>query len=57
VGATIPNMPEGTSNTVLGYEAEVPTKGGQVLMGDASVRKMTAQEFQAAPKPKTTTTP
>jgi len=52
-GATIQNMTGGSSNTVLAYEAEVPTKGGQVLMGDASVRKMTVQEFQAAPKPKT----
>jgi len=52
-GASLKNMTAGTSNTVLGYEADVPTKGGQVLMGDASVRTMTAQEYQAAPKPKT----
>jgi hypothetical protein len=53
-GATIQSMSAGagTSNTVLGYEADVPTKGGNVLFGDASVRTMTAQEFQAAPKGK-----
>ena len=41
---------QGTSNTVLGYEKDVPAKGGMVIMGDGSVREMTAQEFQAAPK-------
>src|SRR5262249_15435343 len=51
-GATLQSMTAGTSNTVLGYEADVPTKGGQVLMGDGSVRTMTVQEFQAAPKAK-----
>jgi predicted amidohydrolase YtcJ len=41
---------QGTSNTVLGYEKDVPAKGGMVIMGDGSVREMTAQEFQTAPK-------
>jgi prepilin-type processing-associated H-X9-DG protein len=52
-GATLQSMTAGTSNTVLGYEADVPTKGGNVLMGDGSVRIMTVPEFQAAPKAKT----
>jgi hypothetical protein len=52
-GAKLQSMPAGAPNTVLGYEADVPTKGGNVLMGDASVRTMTAQEFQAAAKPNT----
>ncbi len=39
-----------TPNLVLGYEKDVPAKGGAVLMIDGTVRKMTAQEFQAAKK-------
>ena len=41
----------GTSNTVLGYEKEAPTKGGFVLFADASVKPLTADEFQKAAKP------
>jgi hypothetical protein len=44
------NAPQGTSNTVLAYDSDVPTKGGAVLMMDGSTRKMTADEFKAAPK-------
>jgi hypothetical protein len=40
----------GPSNTVLAYEKDVPARGGLVLMGDASTRRMTAQEFAQAPK-------
>jgi hypothetical protein len=36
--------------TVLAYESDVPTKGGWVCLADRHVRRMTAQEFQAAPK-------
>lgn len=39
-----------TPNLVLGYEKDAPAKGGAVLMIDGTVRKMTAQEFQAAKK-------
>jgi hypothetical protein len=47
----------GTTATVLAYEADAPAKGGHVLMADASVRSMTPQEFQAAPKAKPRKTP
>jgi hypothetical protein len=39
-----------SSATVLAYESDVPTKGGWVCMADRHVRRMTVQEFQAAPK-------
>jgi len=44
-------LPKGTSNTVLGHEKDAATRGGMVLMADASVRSMTAAEFKKAPKP------
>ena len=40
----------GTSNVVLAYVKDAPTKGGLVLMADGSVRKMTADEFKKATK-------
>jgi hypothetical protein len=46
----IPEMVGGTGSTVLGYEKDVPSKGGLVLMGDASVQQMSADEFKNAPK-------
>ena len=36
---------------ILAYKADVPSKGGAVLMANGTVKKMTAAEFQAAPKP------
>jgi hypothetical protein len=44
------NAPAGTSNTILAYDADVPTKGGAVLMLDGTPRKMTADEFKNAAK-------
>jgi len=48
----VPNdmIEQGASNTVLAHEKDVPSKGGMVAMADGSVREMTAQEFQTAPK-------
>ena len=51
-GASLKNMTAGTSNTVLAYEKDTPSKGGLVLMADASVKTMTAEEFKKAPKAK-----
>jgi hypothetical protein len=51
-GASIisPKDGPGSSNIVLGYEKNVPTSGGAVLMLDGTVKSMTAQEFNAATK-------
>jgi hypothetical protein len=40
------------ARTVLGYEKDVPSAGGKVLMQDGSVAPMSAAEFQSAPKAK-----
>ena len=47
-GVTLTDMKDGTSNTVLAYEKDVPTKGGAALMGDGSVKKLSADEFKKA---------
>jgi hypothetical protein len=47
----VKDMPNGTSVTVLGYEKDVPAKGGLVLMGDGMVKEMNVREFEAAPRP------
>lgn len=44
----IAQMTAGTSNTVLAYVKDVPDKGGLVLMGDGSVKKMSADDFKKA---------
>jgi hypothetical protein len=48
-GAGLSKGPE-ASSTVLAYQKDVPEKGGEVLMQDGTPRKMTAEEFKAAPK-------
>jgi hypothetical protein len=47
-GVTIKDMEkqQGTMNTVIAYESKVPNEGGLVIMGDASVRNVTATEFK-----------
>jgi hypothetical protein len=48
-GAGLSDAPDAASK-VLAYHKDVPSRGGAVLMQDGSTRKMTAEEFQAAPK-------
>ena len=48
--STFQNMIAGTSNTILAHEKDAKDKGGLVLMADASVRTMTAKDFNAATK-------
>jgi hypothetical protein len=43
-------MRSGTSKTILGYEKNAPTSGGLVLFADGSVRPLTADAFEVAPK-------
>jgi hypothetical protein len=40
----------GMDNCVLGYEVEVPTKGGFVVINTGKIKAMTANEFREAPK-------
>ena len=40
----------GKDEVVLAYEKGVPTDGGYVLLSAGTVKKMTAAEFNAAPK-------
>jgi hypothetical protein len=50
--ADLRNSKAGMSNTILGYEKDVPTAGGTVLMADASTQVMTADDFKSAAKAK-----
>jgi hypothetical protein len=54
-GTGFSDAPEAAS-TVLAYHRDVPEKGGEVLMQNGKARKMTAEEFKAAPKPGGATT-
>jgi hypothetical protein len=54
-GATLPDTAEEPGETgsdqVLAHQKDVPSNGGYVLMLNRTVKKMTAEEFQTAPKP------
>ena len=54
-GVGLSDGPEAAS-TVLAYHKDVPENGGEVLMQDGTAKKMTAEEFKAAPKPAGATT-
>ena len=40
----------GSGGDVVAYEKDVPTQGGYVLLSSGEVTKMSASEFQSAPK-------
>ena len=42
----------GAANQILVYEKKAPTEGGAVLLRDGTIKQMTAEEFNAAPKAK-----
>lgn len=46
------NSGEGTVNTIIAYVKDAPSNGGLVLFADASFRKLSADEFNKAPKAK-----
>ncbi len=41
---------KGEGNDIIAYEKNVPTEGGWVLLSAGSVKKMSAADFNAAPK-------
>jgi hypothetical protein len=41
-----------SSDKIIAYDKETPTKGGKVLTQSGNVKEMTADEFKAAPKAK-----
>lgn len=53
-GATLTDLSEEPgkvkSDQVLAYPKQAPEQGGSVLLLDRTVKKMTAEEFKAAPK-------
>jgi hypothetical protein len=50
-GAALQGEPDvGKNEAVVAYEKRVPTEGGYVLLSAGTVKKMTAAEFNAAPK-------
>jgi hypothetical protein len=52
-GAPLKGEGEGaSSDPVVAYEQSVPTDGGYVLLAGGTVKKMSAGEFQSAPKAK-----
>ncbi len=46
-----PTAGDQPTDEILGYRANVPTEGGAVLLRNTMVKKLTAEEFKAAPKP------
>lgn len=42
----------GNANAVLAHQKEVPQQGGLVLLGNGTIKRMTAEEFQSAAKTK-----
>ena len=51
-GASVAGEGGGGSETIIAYEKSAPDSGGAVLLQNGTVKKMTAAEFNAAPKAK-----
>jgi hypothetical protein len=52
-GANKNSFPDGTSNTILAYEADADLQGNRfVVLGDGSVQTVGEAEFQKMPKAK-----
>jgi hypothetical protein len=53
--AKLPDLDEDSghseSNEILAYMKDVPQNGGHVLLLNRTIKKMTAEEFKAAPRP------
>ena len=43
-------MLDGSSNTILAYERDAPTRGGLVLFGDGHTENLSLAEFNAKPQ-------
>lgn len=43
-------VPEVSSETILAFESKTPNEGGYVLLTNREIKKMTPDEFKAAPK-------
>lgn len=43
-------VPTVKTDKVLAFEAKVPKEGGYVMLANREIKKMTPEEFQAAPK-------
>jgi len=41
---------KGSTDAVVAYDKDVPTKGGLVLLHNRTVKQMSADEFRSAPK-------
>jgi hypothetical protein len=44
------DVAKGASQEIVAYEKKVPTEGGYVLFSGGMMKRMTADEFKAAPK-------
>ncbi|SIN95110.1 hypothetical protein SAMN05444166_1753 [Singulisphaera sp. GP187] len=43
-------VPDVKSDTILAFESKVPKEGGYVLLTNREIKKLTPEEFKAAPK-------
>ena len=48
----VPMVGEGAGTAVIAYEKKPETEGRNVLLQDGTIKRMTAEEFKAAPRAK-----